>query len=203
MTVTGPSGTRLEGGERASNTVRRHIGSRRALADPLSQRSVCAGSKRGAAASATMEWSQSVVARGATVIIPMAKMRLLSQATQLHIDEEDVQRGFVDAECASQIELRSNAACRVAFRPTAGWFNYVHVYGFPRTVDLGPDGGAFVRPLERQRASVYRLSYRFDLRSDTLPGTYRWPLAVALESPLEDRVRALNGGRESSRTARR
>ena len=103
----------------------------------------------------------------------MAKIRVLSQAVQLLVDEEDVQRGFVDAECASQIELRSNARCRVAFRPTAGWFNYVHVYGFPRVVDVGPDGGGFVRPLERQRSSVYRLSYRFELRCDTLPGVYR------------------------------
>jgi len=142
-------------------------------------------------------------AGGAIVIVPMAKMRVLSQAVQLCIDEEDVERGFVDVECASQIELRSNAACRVAFRPTAGWFNFAHVYGFPRSVDIGPAGGAFLRPLERQRSCVYQLSYRFELRTDTLPGTYRWPLAVALESPLEERVREVSAACESSRTAHR
>jgi hypothetical protein len=141
--------------------------------------------------------------RGAIVIVPMAKMSLLSQAAQLCIDEEDVLRGFVDAECASQIELRSNASCRVAFRPTADWFTYVHVYGFPRAVDLGPEGGAFLRPLERQRSSTYRLSYRFELRSKTLPGTYPWPLAISLESAIPERGRPVSAGLGSTRTARR
>lgn len=133
----------------------------------------------------------------------MAKMRVLSQAGQINIGEEDVQRGFVDAECASQIELRSNARCLVAFRPTAVWFNNAHVYGFPRAVDIGPEGGGFVRPLERQRSSVYRLSYRFELRRDTLPGVYRWPLAMALESGMEEPVREISAGCGSSRTSRR
>ncbi len=126
---------------------------------------------------------------GGTVIVPMAKMRVLSQAARLTIGEEDLVRGFVDAECASQIELRSNARCRIAFRPTASWFNCVHIYGFPRSIDFGGDGGGFVRPLERQRSSTYRLSYRFELRRDTLPGTYRWPLAIGLESGFEEPAR--------------
>lgn len=141
--------------------------------------------------------------KGPAVIVPMAKIRVLSQAGQLTIDEDDLLRGFVDAECATQIELRSNARCRIAFRPTAGWFNYVHIYGFPRSVDLGADGGGFVRPLERQRSSMYRLSYRFELRHDTLPGTYRWPLAIALESGFEEAAPELNAGYGSSRTSRR
>ena len=142
-------------------------------------------------------------ARGGIVIVPMAKIRVLSQAAQLQVDEEDVVRGFVDVECASQIELRSNARCRVAFRPTGGWFNFVHIYGFPRSVDFDADGGGFVRPLERQRSSIYRLSYRFELRRDTLPGTYRWPLAIGIDSGSEEPVPELNAERESSRTSRR
>ena len=137
------------------------------------------------------------------MIVPMAKMRVLSQATQLEIDEEDVIRGFVDAECASQIELRSNARCRVAFHPDASWFRGVHVYGFPRSVDLGADGGAYLRPLERQRTSMYRLSYRFELRPDTLPGTYRWPLSMALESVFEQPRAEVNPAFGSTRTSRR
>ena len=141
--------------------------------------------------------------KGPAVIIPMAKMRVLSQATQLQIGEEDVIRGFVDAECASQIELRSNARCRVAFRPNASWFNGVHVSGFPRSVDFGPDGGGYLRPLERQRTSMYRLSYRFELRADTLPGTYRWPLSMALESGYEEPRAEVSAVFGSSRTSRR
>ncbi|HUI99629.1 MAG TPA: hypothetical protein VLY46_05295 [Usitatibacter sp.] len=137
------------------------------------------------------------------MIVPMAKMRVLVQAAQLTIGEEDLARGFVDAECASQIELRSNARCRIAFRPTAAWFNFVHIYGFPRSVDFGTDGGGYVRPLERQRSSMYRLSYRFELRGDTRPGTYRWPLAIGLESGFEDPAAAPDAVYGSSRTSRR
>lgn len=123
------------------------------------------------------------------MIVPMAKMRVMAQAPQLHIDEDDVLRGFVDVECASQIEVRTNSRCRIAFRPKAEWFGLVHVYGFPRVIEFGPEGGGFLRPLERQRSSVYQLSYRFELRSGTLPGIYRWPLAVSLEGDWEEQPR--------------
>lgn len=120
----------------------------------------------------------------------MAKMRLLAQALHVHVGEEDLLRGFVDVECATNIELRSNARCRIAFRPTASWFNLVHVYGFPRVIDIGAEGGAFVRPLQRQRASLYQLSFRFELRRDTLPGTYRWPLALSLDGDWDEEAAA-------------
>lgn len=123
------------------------------------------------------------------MIVPMAKMRVLAQAPSVQVDWSDLVSGFVDAECAIHIELRSNARCRIAFRPTAAWFNGAHVYGFPRAIDIGPEGGAFVRPLERQRLSLYRLSFRFELRTDTLPGTYRWPLAVSLDGEWEQPAR--------------
>lgn len=122
------------------------------------------------------------------MIVPMGKVRVLAQAPQLRIDEEDVLRGFVDVECASQIEVRSNSRCRIAFRPKAAWFGAVRVYGFPRVVDVDAEGGAYVRPLERQRSSVYRLSYRFELRHDTLPGVYRWPLEIRMEGEWEPAV---------------
>ena len=133
----------------------------------------------------------------------MAKMRLLAQALHIRVDEEDLLRGFVDMECAAVIELRSHSRCRIAFEPTASWFNLVHVYGFPRAIDVGPEGGAFVRPLERQRASLYQLSFRFELRADALPGTYRWPLAVSLRGDWEERTARASAGGGSSRTSSR
>jgi hypothetical protein len=120
------------------------------------------------------------------VIVPMAKIRVLAQAPQVSIGEDDVTRGFVDVECASQVEVRSNSRCRVAFRPNAAWFGAVRVYGFPSVVEVNGEGGAYLRPLERQRRSVYRLSYRFELRRDTLPGLYRWPLEISLQGEWED-----------------
>jgi hypothetical protein len=121
------------------------------------------------------------------VIVPMGKVRVLAQAPQVHVDEDDVARGFVDVECASQIEVRSNSRCRVAFRPKAAWFGVVRVYGFPRVLEVdGECGGAYLRPLERQRLSVYRLSYRFELRPETLPGLYRWPLEISLQGEWEE-----------------
>jgi hypothetical protein len=120
------------------------------------------------------------------VIVPMGKVRVLAQPPQVRVGEDDVTRGFVDVECASQIEVRSNSRCRVAFRPKAAWFGAVRVYGFPRVVEVGAEGGSYLRPLERQRRSVYRLSYRFELRPETLPGLYRWPLEISLQGEWEE-----------------
>jgi hypothetical protein len=131
------------------------------------------------------------------VIIPMARLHVLSQVSQLNISEEDVARGYVDVDCGTHVELRSNARCRLAYRCSAAWFNGVHVYGFPRAIEFGPDGGGYLRPLERQRTATYLLSYRFDLNPATLPGIYRWPLtlAVAAEFAEEAPARAKQGAR--------
>ncbi len=114
------------------------------------------------------------------MIVPMAKVEVVAQAPQVRIRPEDVRRGYVDVECASYLELRSNARCRLSFRPRASWFERVRIEGFPHMVTVGPDGGGFVRPLELQRRSTYQLSYRFELTRDALPGTYPWPLALSL-----------------------
>jgi len=81
------------------------------------------------------------------MILPMAKLRTLSQVPQVRIGEDDVLRGFVDVECGTHVELRSNSRCRVAFASSGRWFNGVQVYGFPRVIVFGSDGGTFVRPL--------------------------------------------------------
>ncbi len=127
----------------------------------------------------------------------MARLHVLSQVSQLDIGEEDVARGYVDVDCGSHVELRSNARCRLAYRCSAAWFDFVHVYGFPRAIEFGPEGGGYVRPLERQRTATYLLSYRFDLDPATLPGIYPWPLtlAVAAEFPEEAPARAAQGAR--------
>ena len=114
------------------------------------------------------------------MILPMAKMELLSQATKVRLTEEDVARGHVEVDLGSHVEVRSNTRCRLAFRSTAAWFTAVRIHGFPRTVEFGPAGGCFVRPLERHRSSSYLLSYRFILHPATAPGTYPWPLALVL-----------------------
>lgn len=131
------------------------------------------------------------------MIIPMARLHVLSQVSQLSIGEEDIARGYVDVDCGSHVELRSNAPCRIAYRCSAAWFNVVHVYGFPRAIEFGPEGGGYMRPLERQRTATYLLSYRFDLDPATVPGTYRWPLtlAVAGDYPAEAPARPVQGAR--------
>ena len=114
------------------------------------------------------------------MIVPMAKVDVVAQAPQVRVRPEDVQRGYVEVECASYLELRSNSRCRLSFRPCGDWFERVRIQGFPHMVTVGRDGGGFVRPLELQRRSIYQLSYRFELRRDAAPGTYPWPLALSL-----------------------
>ena len=116
----------------------------------------------------------------------MAKLKLLSQVSQVTITEDDVLRGSIDVEYGSHVEVRSNARCRLAYRCMAAWFNRVHVYGYPRAIEFGPDGGCFVRPLERHRSSTYLLSYRFDLHPSTVPGVYRWPLTLAVTADWDE-----------------
>jgi hypothetical protein len=118
----------------------------------------------------------------------MARLRTLSQVAQVFVSEEDVRRGFADVECASHVEVRSNSRCRIAFASSARWFNAVQVFGFPRMIELGPDGGEYLRPLERHRSSSYRLSYRFQLDPAALPGTYEWPLRMRVAGDFEQAV---------------
>jgi hypothetical protein len=130
------------------------------------------------------------------MILPMAKIQRLSQASKVRVSQEDVARGHVDVELGSHVEVRSNSRCRIAFRSTAAWFTAVKIHGFPRTVEFGPAGGCFVRPLECHRTSSYLLSYRFLLHPSTLPGTYTWPFSMVLtpdwdEAPLRPPVAAL------------
>jgi len=120
------------------------------------------------------------------MILPMARLRTVSQVTQLQIDEEDVLHGFVDVECGSHVEVRSNSRCRIAFRTAARWFSGVRIYGFPRAIEFGHDGGDYIRPLERHRTSTYRLSYRFILHPETRPGTYQWPLELTLGGDFDE-----------------
>ena len=126
--------------------------------------------------------------RGANVILPMARIRVLSQVQQLEVSDEDVLRGYVDVECGTQVELRSNSRCRLAFHSSGTWFRFVRVYGLPRAIDFGPEGGGYVRPLERQRSATYKLSYRFELRPEAKPGLYRWPLSLRVDSDAEEAI---------------
>lgn len=114
------------------------------------------------------------------MILPMAKVDVVAQASQVRIQPEDVERGYVEVDHASYLELRSNSRCRLTFEPVADWFHRVRINGFPHMVTVGPDGGGFVRPLEMQRRSIYELSYRFELSDGAVPGTYPWPLSLHL-----------------------
>ncbi len=114
------------------------------------------------------------------MIVPMARIDCVSHPDQLDISADDVARGYVEMSHASHLEMRSNARCRLRFRPAGDWFDFVHVEGLPRALTFGPEGGAFVRPLELQRRSTYELSYRFELNDQAVPGRYAWPVAVSL-----------------------
>lgn len=122
------------------------------------------------------------IAVGARVS-PIATYRTLSAQTQLQITPADIARGFVELPRATQIEVRSNSRAGYVLdvRPMNVLFTRVEVLGFGSDIALDADGGRIVQRWERPSAATITVGYRFHLSAATAPGTYPWPLHLAVE----------------------
>lgn len=124
---------------------------------------------------------------GVTVtVLPVARMQVLSQAQQLQVTAQDIQRGFVDVIAPTQLSIYSNAAAGYALEvlPLAPIVQSIEVHGLNGQVQLGPGGGRIVQRWSGPRTETLALTFRLGLAPGVQPGTYPWPLSLAVQ-PIE------------------
>lgn len=67
----------------------------------------------------------------------------------------------------------------------SGPFEGATVEGLPARIEVDRSGGRALMPsmVGLPRPDPYRVRYRLRLRQGTAPGSYRWPVALSIESP--------------------
>jgi hypothetical protein len=110
---------------------------------------------------------------------------MLSTQAQLQITAADIARGFVELPRATQIEVRSNSRTGyvLSVQPMTKLVTRVDVLGFGSEISLAADGGSIVQRWEKPSAATVIMGYRFHLSAEAAPGTYPWPLHLAV-APL-------------------
>ncbi len=108
-----------------------------------------------------------------------ATLRILHQRGELVITQGDVDRGYVEVQRGSRIEVRNNSpgGYLLSFENHGGLFKEVHIQGLDAQAQVGPGGGWIPQSYTRE-AVVRELNYRFILQENTQPGTYSWPLQI-------------------------
>lgn len=144
-----------------------------------------AGVREASAGSFPVSATGAKVTVNATVL-ERTRMELLNQVRELVITNADIMRGFVEVPAASRIAVKSNnpAGYLLTFEVMAGpdaVFKSVNVGVGGREVQLSPGGSWIPQPYVRGGVTM-DVSYRFVLAKGAQPGTYSWPLTVAVQS---------------------
>lgn len=117
-------------------------------------------------------------------VIANTRMQMLHQATQLTISAADIARGHVELPAATRFSVRTNSPVgyRIEFHSRGDLFDAVAISGLGRPAHLGADGGSIAQRGLVATELNHELSFRFTLRPGLLPGTYPWPLAMAVRT---------------------
>ena len=107
------------------------------------------------------------------------------QARMIEVSADDVARGVVEVRGGSRLVITAHAPSGYAvdFRTRGTVFQPIEIDGIGAVVELSPHGGTVA---QRQSAGrrVIEINYRFALAPGTAPGTYAWPLDLAVRSPV-------------------
>ncbi|MDH4163679.1 MAG: hypothetical protein OEW15_13465 [Nitrospirota bacterium] len=117
------------------------------------------------------------------IVLAHAHVNVLSQPQEIVVTDADVQRGYVQVAAASTVEVKNNspAGCLLSIAAYDLPFRKTTVSVMGRDIALGSNGGLVTLPILGK--SVITLSFRFDLASETAPGTYAWPFMLSA-SPM-------------------
>jgi hypothetical protein len=118
---------------------------------------------------------------GATVPL-VAAMKMLYQVPTIEITEADIERGYVEVRGASRFSVATTSRVGYAVDLVAKLplFAAVHVSSALGSARLGPEGGTLVARGRPRRDANAELTYRFELARDVRPGTYPFPLHLAV-----------------------
>lgn len=114
--------------------------------------------------------------------LPDGYVMMEYQAPVIHVTADDVARGVVEVRGGSRLVIttRSPAGYAVDFYTNGKLFQAVEIDGIGNAVALGTTGGTVVQQQAAAGRHVVALNYRFVLTPGTAPGTYAWPLELAV-----------------------
>ncbi len=113
-------------------------------------------------------------------VIAHSHMKVLYQVSQVRITQADIQRGFIDINSGSRLEVKSNDPHGYIFTFRGADmtpFSAAHVKGNGTNVYIDGGKASARRPYVRG-AEMVEFSYRLILSDDAQPGTYAWPITI-------------------------
>ena len=133
--------------------------------------------------------------------LPNGYVIMEHQARVLHVSAEDVARGMSEVRGGSRlaITLHSPGGYTVDFHARGPLVQTTWIGGIGRTAEIDSKGGTVVQQEAAAGRHVVSIDYQFLLAPDAVPGTYAWPLDMAVRTPISgDRERPYGAHRLAS-----
>jgi len=114
-------------------------------------------------------------------ILPVMKVANLVYPSQLAVSAADIERGYVDVDGESSIQVQSNHSAGLSLSAQAqdALVTAVHVRAaVGRAATQAASASAYVPVTSLQRQTV-NVAYRLFLAASAQPGQYRWPAALS------------------------
>lgn len=118
-------------------------------------------------------------------VLKRQNLEILFQAPEVVVDENNLDRGYVDMPAATRLSIYNNDrnGGLLHFSGLRPPFEKALVYGLGSEVQVGATD-AFVYQ-EYQKGIITRtLNYKFYLLDDAEPGNYPWPLTITIDEAL-------------------
>jgi hypothetical protein len=117
--------------------------------------------------------------------LPHGFVTMEHQVSSIEVTADDVARGEVRVRHGSRIVIttRRPASHAVEFRNLGTFARSVSIEGFARAVEVETSGVALTHAVAARQ--VFELGYRFVLTPEVVPGTYAWPLEIAVRRPFQ------------------
>jgi hypothetical protein len=115
----------------------------------------------------------------------LSALRVLFHPSEVVVTYADILRGYVDLPVAARLEIQNTnlTGYMVVFHGLTTPFQKVIVKGFDKDIVVDTYGGSVIQPYHGRDPLLLELSYRVVLSKKIRPGTYAWPLTIAI-SPI-------------------
>ena len=121
----------------------------------------------------------------ATIMVSATVMARVNQSvtyqeSRITVTEMDIKKGFIEIPSATILQIKTNTknGYVLLFEGGSELFKEVWVTDSGRTVVLSPSGGLIHQSFSGSQFETKELSFRFNLKEDTQPGTYPFPFRV-------------------------
>ncbi len=115
-------------------------------------------------------------------VLRRQNLEILFQVSTVTVDDKDLNRGYVDMISATRLSIYNNDknGCLLHFSGLGPPFEKALVSGLGSEVQVGA-ADAFVHQEYKKGTLTRTLNYKLYLSDDARPGTYPWPLKIALD----------------------